>query len=94
MAAPIIPDPDDPSHYVWEPDPVRPALARRLLSGLGKLLLAALLSTIVSVALLRFIDPPMWTWRLERALFPPAKVAEVKHDWVPLEQISASCNWR
>lgn len=92
MAAPIIPDPDDPSHYVWEPepepDPVRPALARRLLSGLGKLLLAALLSTIVSVALLRFIDPPMWTWRLERALFPPAKVAEVKHDWVPLEQIS------
>ena len=30
----------------------------------------------------------MWTWRLERALFPPAKVAEVKHDWVPLERIS------
>ena len=27
-------------------------------------------------------------WRIERALFPPAKVAEVKHDWVPLERIS------
>jgi monofunctional biosynthetic peptidoglycan transglycosylase len=61
---------------------------RRLLGWLGKLLLAALVSSIVSVALLRFIDPPMWTWRLERALFPPAKVAEVKHDWVPLERIS------
>lgn len=90
MAAPIIPDPDDPGQYAWEsePGPVRPALKRRLLGWLGKLLLGALLSTIVSVALLRFIDPPMWTWRIERALFPPAKVAEVKHDWVPLERIS------
>lgn len=90
MAAPIIPDPDDPGHYDWDggPEPVRPSRRRRLLGWLGKLLLAAFASTIVSVALLRFIDPPMWTWRLERALFPPAKVAEVKHDWVPLEQIS------
>ena len=90
MAAPIIPDPDDPGHYEWdsEPEPVRPTRWRRLLGWLGKLLLAALVSSIVSVALLRFIDPPMWTWRLERALFPPAKVAEVKHDWVPLERIS------
>ncbi|MBP9661003.1 MAG: transglycosylase domain-containing protein, partial [Aeromonas sp.] len=67
---------------------MRPSRRRRLLGWLGKLLLAAFASTIVSVSLLRFIDPPMWTWRLERALFPPAKVAEVKHDWVPLEQIS------
>ena len=90
MAAPIIPDPDDPGHYEWdsEPEPVKQTRWRRLLGWLGKLLLAALVSSIVSVALLRFIDPPMWTWRLERALFPPAKVAEVKHDWVPLERIS------
>lgn len=90
MATPIIPDPDDPGQYAWEsePSPKRPALMRQLLRLLAKLLLAALLSTIVSVVLLRFIDPPMWTWRIERALFPPAKVVEVKHDWVPLEQIS------
>ncbi|PTT49820.1 monofunctional biosynthetic peptidoglycan transglycosylase, partial [Aeromonas sp. HMWF014] len=67
---------------------MRPTLGRRLLSWLGRLLLAALISSIVSVALLRFIDPLMWSWRIERALFPPAKVAEVKHDWVPLERIS------
>lgn len=90
MAPPIIPDPDDPDHYDWgsEPDPVRPTLVQRLLRWVGKLLLAALLLSVSSVALLRFIDPPMWSWRIERALFPPAKVAEVKHDWVPLGQIS------
>ena len=55
MAAPIIPDPDDPGHYEWdsEPEPVRPTRWRRLLGWLGKLLLAAFASTIVSVALLR-----------------------------------------
>ena len=57
--APIIPDPDDPGHYEWdsEPEPVKQTRWRRLLGWLGKLLLAALVSSIVSVALLRFIDP-------------------------------------
>ena len=44
MAAPIIPDPDDPGHYEWdsEPEPVKQTRWRRLLGWLGKLLLAAL----------------------------------------------------
>ncbi|HDN9016092.1 TPA: monofunctional biosynthetic peptidoglycan transglycosylase [Aeromonas salmonicida] len=88
MVAPIIPDPDDLRPRYYAPEPVRPALGRRMLSWLGKLLAAALLGSIVSVVLLRFIDPPMWTWRIERALFPPAKIAVVKHDWVPIARIS------
>ncbi|MGL5606459.1 MAG: monofunctional biosynthetic peptidoglycan transglycosylase, partial [Aeromonas veronii] len=81
MAAPIIPDPDDPSHYQWESDPAavapeRPSASfgRRVLRWAGKIALAGLLCSVGSVALLRFIDPPMWSWRIERALFPPAKI--------------------
>ncbi|MGE6264528.1 hypothetical protein ACLH0L_16215, partial [Aeromonas media] len=48
MAAPIIPDPDDPGHYEWdsEPEPVKQTRWRRLLGWLGKLLLAALVSSL------------------------------------------------
>ncbi|MFB2828592.1 monofunctional biosynthetic peptidoglycan transglycosylase [Aeromonas jandaei] len=97
MAAPIIPDPDDPSQYVWEsdsdarqmaPETPAPSLGRRVLKWVGKGLLAGLVCSVVSVLLLRFIDPPMWSWRIERALFPPAKVAQVRHEWVDLESIS------
>jgi len=86
MAAPIIPDPDDPSHYQWESDPAavapeRPSASfgRRVLRWAGKIALAGLLCSVGSVALLRFIDPPMWSWRIERALFPPAKITQVRH---------------
>lgn len=51
-------------------------------------LLWAVLVSLVSVALLRFIDPPMWSWRIQRALFPPAPIAQVEHQWVSLEEIS------
>ncbi len=95
MAAPIIPDPDDPSHYQWEPGPAavapeRPSASfgRRVLRWAGKIALAGLLCSVGSVALLRFIDPPMWSWRIERALFPPAKITQVRHQWVDLESIS------
>ena len=30
----------------------------------------------------------MWSWRIERALFPPAKITQVRHEWVDLESIS------
>ncbi|MCE9971188.1 EamA family transporter, partial [Aeromonas salmonicida] len=38
MVAPIIPDPDDLRPRYYAPEPVRPALGRRMLSWLGKLL--------------------------------------------------------
>ncbi|MGY3917368.1 monofunctional biosynthetic peptidoglycan transglycosylase [Aeromonas australiensis] len=90
MAAPIIPDPDDPRHYQWESDPERPSasLGRRVLRWAGKIALAGLLCSVGLVALLRFIDPPMWSWRIERALFPPAQLIQVRHEWVELSSIA------
>ncbi|PJG58551.1 monofunctional biosynthetic peptidoglycan transglycosylase [Aeromonas cavernicola] len=67
---------------------MRSSLGRKIVRWAGHVVLAALISSVLSVALLRFIDPPMWSWRLERALFPPAKVTDVKHDWVALSEIS------
>ncbi|GIU08859.1 monofunctional biosynthetic peptidoglycan transglycosylase [Shewanella morhuae] len=70
--------------------PKRPKRSfRRLLLWLFKGLLWALLGSILLVALLRFVDPPMWTWRIERALSPPAPMGEVRHQWRDIEQISS-----
>ncbi len=52
-------------------------------------LLAFLLLTIIPVALLRFVNPPVWGWQLHRQLFPPASYpAQISHRWVPLTNIS------
>ncbi|ABS07076.1 MULTISPECIES: monofunctional biosynthetic peptidoglycan transglycosylase [Shewanella] len=61
---------------------------RRLLSWLFKGLVWALICSILLVILLRFVNPPMWTWRIERALFPPAPMGEVMHQWRDLAHIS------
>ncbi|MDG5900699.1 monofunctional biosynthetic peptidoglycan transglycosylase [Shewanella xiamenensis] len=61
---------------------------KRVFTWLAKLVLGLFFTSILSVVLLRFIDPPMWSWRIERALFPPAPITEVRHQWRSLEQIS------
>lgn len=61
---------------------------KRVFIWLAKLVLGLFFTSILSVVLLRFIDPPMWSWRIERALFPPAPITEVRHQWRSLEQIS------
>ncbi|AAN56718.1 monofunctional biosynthetic peptidoglycan transglycosylase [Shewanella oneidensis MR-1] len=61
---------------------------KRVFTWLAKLVLGLFFASILSVVLLRFIDPPMWSWRIERALFPPAPITEVRHQWRSLEQIS------
>ena len=61
---------------------------RRLLSWLFKGLVWAFICSILLVILLRFVNPPMWTWRIERALFPPAPMGEVMHQWRDLAHIS------
>ncbi len=63
------------------------------LSSLGRGLLRALAwfagLSLLSVLLLAVVNPPLWGWRLERALLPPAGYPEkVRHQWVSLEQIS------
>lgn len=60
----------------------------RLVAWIGKIILGLWLSSILVVVLFRFVDPPMWTWRIERALFPPSPIAKVRHLWRDLEQIS------
>lgn len=61
---------------------------KRVFTWLAKLVLGLFFASILSVVLLSFIDPPMWSWRIERALFPPAPITEVRHQWRSLEQIS------
>lgn len=61
---------------------------KRLFAWIGKVVVWLWLSSIFIVVLFRFVDPPMWTWRIERALFPPATITEVQHQWRELEQIS------
>lgn len=61
---------------------------KRLVSWLVKIVFWLWLSSIFIVVFLRFVDPPMWTWRIERALFPPATITEVRHQWRAIGQIS------
>lgn len=61
---------------------------KRLFAWIGKIIFGLWLSSILIVVLFRFVDPPIWTWRIERALFPPAPITEVRHQWRGLEQIS------
>lgn len=62
-------------------------IKRLLLLGL----LALLLLTIVPIALLRIVDPPIWSWQLHRQFFPPAHYPDqARHQWVPLHRISQS----
>ncbi|QYJ79545.1 monofunctional biosynthetic peptidoglycan transglycosylase [Shewanella acanthi] len=63
-------------------------MIRRIFVWVFKLVLLLWLSSIAMVVLLRFVDPPIWTWRIERALFPPAPISQVKHQWQPLANIS------
>ncbi|MGL5660109.1 MAG: monofunctional biosynthetic peptidoglycan transglycosylase [Aeromonas sp.] len=64
------------------------SFGRQVLGWIRTLLLTGLICSVGSVVLLRFIDPPIWSWRIERALFAPAKIDEVQHQWVPLDAIS------
>lgn len=61
---------------------------KRVFIWLAKVVLGLFFSSILVVVLLRIIDPPMWSWRIERAIFPPAPISEVRHQWRSLAQIS------
>ena len=63
-------------------------MVKTLLRWAGKCLFGLVLMSLISVVTLRFIDPPIWTWRIERALFPPKPIPMVKHQWVSIDAIS------
>lgn len=53
------------------------------------MLLALFLFPVLLVLALRFIDPAVWMWQIQRELNPPAGYpANTHHTWVSLEQIS------
>ncbi len=52
-------------------------------------LIALFLLPILLVSILRFINPGIWMWQVQRELNPPKHYpAESQHYWVPLEQIA------
>lgn len=65
-----------------------PVIAR-LKRWLFRLVLLALGLPVVLVATLKYIDPPVWGWKIHRSLFPPAGYPEqTTHLWADIEDIS------
>lgn len=52
-------------------------------------LIALLLFPVLLVLMLRFVDPGIWMWQVQRELNPPKHYpVESQHTWVALEQIA------
>jgi monofunctional biosynthetic peptidoglycan transglycosylase len=67
----------------------RAGLARRLVNWLLLGLLGWFGLSLLVIGLLRFIDPPIWSWRVQRALAPPENYpAQPQHRWREIEQIA------
>lgn len=48
-----------------------------------------LVATSLVVLAFRVVDPPIWAWRIHRALSPPiAEMPLSRHEWVPLDKIA------
>ena len=64
-------------------------LPRLLLRWLSWLSLGWLTLTLLVILLLRFVNPPVWSWMLQRAIDPPSGYpAHYIHEWRPLDQIA------
>lgn len=62
---------------------------KALLRFLMKALLIMLALSVMLVASLRIIDPPVWAWTIHRTLLPPPGYpANSRHQWVALDQIA------
>lgn len=71
--------------------PVARRPLRRLLRGLGWLLLGGALLCIVLVLLLRWFNPPTWGIRLYRAATADATAGQRSHHcWLPLERMGTA----
>ncbi len=64
-------------------------ILRVLKSFLFKLGLILLLAPVLLVAVVKFVDPPIWGWKLSRIVSPPENYPKrSQHKWVPLSRIS------
>lgn len=62
---------------------------RKIKSLLFNVLLVLLLLPVMLVGVVKFIDPPIWGWKISRWISPPESYPESsQHEWVPLSDIS------
>jgi monofunctional biosynthetic peptidoglycan transglycosylase len=54
-------------------------------------IIASLMTLFALIMMFRFVDPPTWSWRLQRELDPPAvQSIKSRHEWRELKQIPAA----
>ncbi len=64
-------------------------MLKRLKSFLFKMVLILLIAPIVLVGVVKYVDPPIWGWKLSRIVAPPKNYPDSsQHEWVSLSRIS------
>ncbi|HHF3228703.1 TPA: monofunctional biosynthetic peptidoglycan transglycosylase [Vibrio diabolicus] len=64
-------------------------MLKRLKSFLFKMVLILLIAPVVLVGLVKYVDPPIWGWKLSRIVVPPKNYPDSsQHEWVSLSRIS------
>lgn len=64
-------------------------MLRKLKSFLLIMVLILMLAPVLLVGVVKFVDPPVWGWKLSRSVSPPENYPEQsQHKWVPLSRIS------
>ncbi|GAA5647781.1 MULTISPECIES: monofunctional biosynthetic peptidoglycan transglycosylase [Vibrio] len=66
-------------------------MVKKLKRLLIKICLFLLLAPVVLIGVFKFIDPPIWGWKIARMVAPPASYpSRTEHQWVPLDRIATS----
>ncbi|HHX8446510.1 monofunctional biosynthetic peptidoglycan transglycosylase [Vibrio sp. J2-3(2022)] len=64
-------------------------MLKRLKSFLFKMVLILLIAPVVLVGVVKYVDPPIWGWKLSRIVVPPKNYPDSsQHEWVSLPRIS------
>jgi monofunctional biosynthetic peptidoglycan transglycosylase len=67
------------------------SISGKLKAIIRNLTIILLGTPIIFVTLLKFIDPPIWGWKISRTFFPPHTYPrQIEHSWVPLNSISSN----
>ncbi len=62
---------------------------RKIKSLLFNILLVLLLLPVMLVGIVKYVDPPIWGWKISRMISPPEGFPEEsQNEWVPLSDIS------
>ncbi|HDM8223784.1 TPA: monofunctional biosynthetic peptidoglycan transglycosylase [Vibrio campbellii] len=64
-------------------------MLKRLKSFLFKISLVLLLTPVLLVGFVKYVNPPLWGWKISRMISPPGGYPETsQQEWVPLSEIS------